>query len=52
MKIDALHQFIDVIASAAALVGLSIAVWSSRSAGKPPATGRARMDGHAKRPIR
>ena len=42
MRIDVWHHLIDVMTSAAALIGISIVLWSSRSAGKPLMTERAR----------
>ena len=36
------HRLIDVMTSAAAMIGLSVVLWSSRSAGKPLTTGAAR----------
>ena len=36
------HRLIDVMTLAAALIGLSLVLWRSRSAGKPLTTGAAR----------
>lgn len=42
MRVDVWHHLIDVMISAVALIGISIALWSSRSAGKPLRTSLAR----------
>ena len=42
MRIDIWHQLIDVMTSAAALIGISIVLWSGQSAAKPLMTVRGR----------